>query len=187
MVFRLPDPRPRSQWASYGGREYLGGGGGVVRTVSRDSLPQDFEEEDVVVDVGGMGRPVAYRIPLEDEEYDEDDYDTDTDMESDDEIQREESYTKHLTHKYKSLSYEDHHKTMDDACCFCLEEFTCVDAVTTDCGHSFCATCFDSYKKQTKCPCCRHSVVSLTRYCLTAKKDKESLCARDGHRPLETP
>ncbi len=126
----------------------------------------DDDDDDVVVDVGGTGEAFVYPQVrrLEGEMEDE------NEGEEDEEEEREESRTRHFTHKYKSLSYDVLHKTMDDTCCFCLEEFTRVDAVTTDCGHSFCSTCFESYKKKTKCPCCRQSVVSLTMYCLTSKK-----------------
>lgn len=74
-----------------------------------------------------------------------------------------------MKRKYKSLSYDDLHKTMDDACCFCLEDLKLADCVTTSCQHSFCAKCYAKYKEKT-CPCCRKTVVSLTKYRLVRKQ-----------------
>lgn len=148
--FQLPLPRPRS----------------VVSVVTTRGFADATRKRYVAVDVDdecGTDETYVYQHVRR----------LDYEMEEEEEEQREESQTRHFTYKYKSLSYDVLHATMDDTCCFCLEEFTRVDAVTTSCGHTFCSTCFDSYKKKTKCPCCRQSVVSLTWYCLAAKKSRK--------------
>ena len=148
--------------------------GGLPQAVVVET--QDLEEEDIVVDVGGRGMPFAYR--------------PDTVMVSRyvhesmsvlRETRRprrsrhvgvyrgmkwEDSPMKTSTYKLQPLSEDDLSKTMDDVCCFCLDEFTHTDAVTSECGHSFCVTCFKKYKKEKTCPCCRQHVGHMTKYCL---------------------
>jgi hypothetical protein len=128
------------------------------------------DDDDVVVDVGGTGEAFVYPQlelsevvrDLENEMEEEDEDEDDEEEENDDGMQWVDSPLKPLTYKLQSLSEDDLHQTMDDACCFCLEEFTRANCVTTSCKHSFCVTCYEKYQKKSSCPCCRQRVVSLT-------------------------
>lgn len=131
------------------------------------------DDDDVVVDIGGTGEAFVYPqlsdvVRRLDQEMDDEDEDEDEDY--DDGMQWVDNPMKRLVYKLQSLSYDDLHKTMDDACCFCLEELKRVDCFTTSCKHSFCVKCYEKYQKKSTCPCCRQHVVSITGFCELKKK-----------------
>lgn len=66
--------------------------------------------------------------------------------------------------RYQALAREALDAVLDD-CCVCYGELTRAKSVTTNCGHTFCASCMTSCLARTSsCPCCRTVVSSLTRY-----------------------
>lgn len=120
--------------------------------------------------------PLAPPLPFQDAETedddtdeDEDDYlsdvDTDEDDYEDDDHPNhfEENPMKPVNYVLKSVPVVELYERMPDDCCFCMEELSRAEAVTTNCGHSFCGGCFARYRKRT-CPCCRQHVNRLTTY-----------------------
>jgi hypothetical protein len=105
----------------------------------------------------------------EDTDEDDDDYlsDEDTDEDDDDDDDHpnhfEENPMKPVNYVLKSVPVVELYERMPDDCCFCMEELSRAEAVTTNCGHSFCGGCFTRYRKRT-CPCCRQHVNRLTTY-----------------------
>lgn len=114
-------------------------------------------------------------VPAEDFEnrfvQEEDDYLTDSDQEdeydTDDEyevhLRYEENPMKPLNYSLQAVTAAELQEKMPDDCCFCLEELTRAQAVTTNCKHAFCESCFNRYRKHT-CPCCRQQVTMVTAY-----------------------
>jgi len=93
----------------------------------------------------------------------DDDDDDDTDTDHDDPYYFEENPMKLLNHTQKPVSTKELQQKMPDDCCFCLEELLRANAVTTNCGHSFCQGCFGRYSKKN-CPSCRQRLTRLTTY-----------------------
>lgn len=176
---RMSIPRPRPVTVQVGGRRRL--------DLSSDT---DDEDDDVVMDVGGRGR-LEYRaeeVEVDDESYltldggdelsdyeDESDYDEESPMHvyyDRTGVFEQESPMHVLTYRLKTVTAAELEEKMTDSCCFCLEELKRADAVTTDCEHSFCVTCYDGFRTCTRttarqkrtCPCCRKYVVKLTTY-----------------------
>jgi len=89
----------------------------------------------------------------------EDEYDTDDEYE----YAYEENPTKPLNYSLRAVTAAELQEKMPDDCCFCLEELTRAQAVTTNCKHAFCESCFNRYQKHT-CPCCRQRVTMVTSY-----------------------
>jgi hypothetical protein len=139
------------------------------------------DEDDVVVDVGGVGEPFVYPqlsdvVRRLDHEMDEDDqeeyvleeeegyefvYEEEYEV---DEFVYEENPMNTLTYKVEEMTRAEFDKSMEQDCPVCLEELKRADCVTTSCKHSFCAKCYKKYPKQRSCPCCRQRVEMLTRY-----------------------
>jgi hypothetical protein len=157
------------------------------RTVNVDS----DDDDDVVVDVGGLGSAfvhrqseVARRLDFDENSFyvseDDDDDDNytlerlegDNYYESDEEGEEDE---KPMNHKVEDMTQEKLGTSTGQDCPFCLEEFNWADCVTTNCNHSFCVTCYEKYTKRS-CPCCRQYVDTLTTYCvLASEKIRHSL------------
>ena len=186
---RMSMPRPRPVSEHVGGRRRL--------DLSSDTDTDDeVEDDDVVMDVGGRGR-LEYRaeeVEVDDESYltldggdelsdyeDESDYDEESPMHvyyDRTGVFEQESPMHVLTYRLKTVTAAELEEKMTDSCCFCLEELKRADAVTTDCEHSFCVTCYDGFRTCTRttarqkrtCPCCRKYVVKLTTYHDVSKK-----------------
>jgi hypothetical protein len=62
---------------------------------------------------------------------------------------------------------------MEHECPLCLEEFKRSDGVTTNCNHSYCASCYEKYTKRS-CPCCRQHVDTLTTCQLRTEPTKKT-------------
>ena len=100
------------------------------------------------------------------DEVDDGDYwsDEGTDEYDDDHPRHfEENPMKSVNYALKSVPVAELYEKMPDDCCFCMEEVSRAESVTTNCGHSFCGSCFANYRKRT-CPCCRQHVDRLTTY-----------------------
>jgi hypothetical protein len=100
---------------------------------------------------------------MSDEETDDDADEYETDGDDDLPYNFEENPMKQMNYTVQAVSKVELYERMPDDCCFCMEEVSHANAVTTNCGHSFCVSCFTSYRKRT-CPCCRHYVDKLTTY-----------------------
>jgi hypothetical protein len=154
----------------------------MARRLAYASLKEyrhDADYDDVVVDVGGTGRPyvlgqqeVVRRLAF-DEEYEDDDEflsdyeseDTEYEVNSDDEnFFEEENPLYQMKYKEEKMSQKDLEESMKQDCPLCLEELKRAECVTTSCKHNFCVGCYEKYKKKSSCPCCRQNVFTLTRY-----------------------
>jgi len=146
------------------------------RAVNVDS---DNDDDDVVVDVGGLGSAFVYhqsevarRLDFDENSFyvsDDDDDDNytlerledDDSYESDEEGEEEDE--KPMNHRVENMAQEKLGTSTDQDCPLCLEHFMWADCVTTSCNHSFCVTCYEKYTKRS-CPCCRQYVETLTTY-----------------------
>ena len=173
---RMSMPRPRPVSEHVGGRRRL--------DLSSDTDTDDeVEDDDVVMDVGGRGR-LEYRSETGEEDVEsyltleggDGDFEDDSDYDVAG-VFEEESPMYVLTYSFKAVTQVELEEQMSDTCCFCLEEFKRADAVTTDCKHSFCTTCYERFRscpratvhQKRTCPCCRKWVTKLMTY-----RDKET-------------
>ena len=150
-------------------------------------------DDDVVVDVGGVGSAFVYhqsevarRLDFEENTDNENSFyvsdDDDDDnytlerlegneyYESDEEDEEDE---KPMNHNVESMTQEELQMSTAQDCPVCLEDFKWADCVTTNCNHSFCVTCYEKYTKRS-CPCCRQYVDMLTTYCVLASEKNKT-------------
>jgi NAD-dependent SIR2 family protein deacetylase len=77
--------------------------------------------------------------------------------------------------KSKALKKSELNVLVPDDCGICLEKSTRIQSVDTCCGHTFCKTCFDSYRASVlakptrterviKCPLCRKVNPKMTEF-----------------------
>lgn len=77
--------------------------------------------------------------------------------------------------KSKALKKSEVNVLVPDDCGICLEKSTRIQSVDTCCGHTFCKTCFDSYRASVlakptrterviKCPLCRKVNPKITEF-----------------------
>jgi len=162
-AFRLPLMRPkRVPGVDYeqAMRDYLAEVDRRFATVTPDASTQEantVEDEDEDEDGDEYLSDGGTTLDFEDEDEDEDEYE----YLSDGKYQENPMHAPKVSRERRTPA--ELQEKMSDACCFCLEDLTRAQAVTTDCHHSFCETCFQNYQKTT-CPCCRQKFRELTTY-----------------------
>lgn len=119
---------------------------------------------------------LVYRLETDEDDDDDDSYvtleaETDDDDYDDHFVFEEENPMKKCSDVCKAVSRAELFQTMPDVCCFCLDEFKRADAVTVNCQHSFCVTCYEKFRssharQKGTCPCCRKFVTERTTYVL---------------------
>lgn len=124
------------------------------------------DADDVVVDVGGSGSAYVYERAQNSYSHAELS-EVATRLES--LLGSKDNSTCYYKIKVQKMSMKKLEESMEQDCPLCLEELKRVDCVTTNCKHSYCASCYKKYKKSS-CPCCRQLVVSLTSYTSYTKK-----------------
>jgi hypothetical protein len=165
----------------------------LFRPKRGDQTPEAFAESLRLFDLEVARRfaraGVSERAPrqlndeFEEEEEDEDEYEYLSDEESeveeyedysDDEEDRirEENSERPLNHKVVTMTHEEFYQSMEQDCPLCLDEMKRSDCVTTNCNHSYCASCYEKYTKRS-CPCCRQYVNMLTTYQLRTETTKK--------------
>jgi hypothetical protein len=120
----------------------------------------EFEKRLAYVVVNEMGTTSSH--DSEQDSYYEDE-DEDDEYEVEDEYDYVENPMKTLTYQLKMVSSEELDEHVTDDCCMCLEKPKKMDAVTANCQHSYCTSCYEKYNKRT-CPLCRQPVNLLTKY-----------------------
>ena len=70
------------------------------------------------------------------------------------------------TRKYKRITATDYEAVNTDPCAVCIENQKKGDTITTECNHSFCKPCWNSWMDTNNrtCPCCRKLCKSITVY-----------------------
>lgn len=70
------------------------------------------------------------------------------------------------TRKYKRISATDYDAETEDPCAVCMEKQKKGHTITTECNHTFCKPCWNSWMNTNNrtCPCCRKQCKNITAY-----------------------